>query len=114
MDFARTNAGVTACACSMHPAPGVVPPVTSPRAAPLWELRSERARNVRIWVMQQRCGRPLMADSVEKLDSKIWPTKHRPRERGCGAVLIANYVELNSRGPTFAENWCFFATTRAA
>jgi len=55
-----------------------------------------------------------MADSVEKLDSKIWPTKHRPRERGCGAVLIANYVELNSRGPTFAENWCFFATTRAA
>src|SRR6185437_11348255 len=46
----------------------------------------------------------LSADSVEKLDSKIWPTKHRPRERGCGAVLIANYVESNSRGPTFAEN----------
>src|SRR6185437_9270049 len=45
----------------------------------------------------------LSADSVEKLDSKIWP-----RERGCGAVLIANYVESNSRGPTFAENWCFF------
>jgi hypothetical protein len=52
--------------------------------------------------------RQLAADSVEKLDSKIWPTKHWPRERGYGAVLVANYVESNSHCPTFAENWYFF------